>query len=146
MPDPFLSGSQRALLVATAALAGGGIAQAWSLVSVKALAAQLPQSSLFNQVFWYIWLPLAVLAEAAGLIGVYRAISRRPSSAYLWVFVVLFCLVVRIDAQELGWSFVRFVLFAGGERIQVGVNVLGLALAAWLSSAPFTLHALNEVA
>jgi hypothetical protein len=145
MPSSVLSGSQRALLVTTAALAGGGIAQAWSLVSTKSSGASLPQSSLFNQVFWYFWLPLAVLAAAAGLVGVYRAISQRPPAAYLWAFVVLFCLVVRADGQELGWSFVRLVLFVGGERIQVGVNIFGLALAGWLSSARFPLNTPSEV-
>ncbi len=119
-----------------AGLAGAGIAQGWSLVTARIWTNQLPKSALFHDVFWYLWLPLAIVAGVSGLTGAYRALlpgSARPT--LLWVFAILCCLIIRIDGQELGWSIIRFALFAGGEHIQVGVNVFGLVLPWWLMSA-----------
>jgi hypothetical protein len=117
-------------------LAGAGIAQGWDLIVTELLtSARLPDTSVFQIVFWAGWFPLACLTASAGILGAYQSLCRGDvSSRWLTVFAILYTFTITVSGYELGWSFFRLALGIKFYGIGIGINLLGLILQALLKA------------
>jgi hypothetical protein len=130
----MLNRSLATFAVVIIALAGADLAQAWGVLSSHLFTQQLPDTTLFQVAVW-VWLPLALLAVCCGLYGGYLAIrSADPANPYLTAFIVFYCIVVKVNSFELGFSAFRLAITLGFDSIHPGINFVGLALFAWLST------------
>jgi hypothetical protein len=116
------------LITVILALAGTNFFQVWSVIGSGPFTNHLLSTTLV------VWLPMALFAAWCGLYGGYLAIrTSSPKNWYLTGFVLLYCVVVKISGLELGFSAFRLAITFGVDQVEVGPNVVGLALLGWLS-------------
>ena len=121
------------LAIGIVALAGADLYQALSIIAAFLFTNQLPADPWFKAAIW-LWFPLALLAAWSGLYGAYRAIrTNSPDNAYLTTFLVFFCIVTKISGYVLGFSSLRLGITLGHGSVQLGANLVGFALLAWLA-------------
>jgi hypothetical protein len=118
--------------IATAALTGANIAQGVGIL-MGYWQTGTPASPLFRMALYGVWLPIAIGAAVAGLLGAFRLAQGRLSAMrWLFLFGLAFAFTLKVDGYELGWSFFRFAVNFVVERVGVGVNILGVVVLFWL--------------
>jgi len=130
---PAMTRTRTLFIVVLLAALVYNVGQALAVIIEYLRTSDSPRTGFFQFMFWFVWLPVAVLAAWSGLRGGYLALrNANLESGHLTVFAVLMCVIIRVEGVTMAWSAFRLSLYVGLKPLAVGCNFLGVAFAVWL--------------